>query len=432
MKANRREFLKTAGLGLGAMSMGTDRLARAGEPDAAVALRSPTGQTISKVEWFKFSTPRPVPWNKDNIGKWSALRLTTDKDAQGWALMEGFRKPITEDFQKRVERAVVGQDPGDPEELLQRMIQQKIPCWEYCTIDTAVWDLLGRIRDKPVHEMLTGKTERERIGCYFSAGCSLGNELWLKTIRTCMAKGCPGYKVHPWVYIQEGLLPDGRNKGHKNPSMHPGADIEIYHLLRKEAGPDYPLMTDNFHTYTFEEAVEVGKVVDDLGYFWYESPMPEEDAWMDRHVQLRKRVKTPICAPEHGKTPPGETPWERRIRWNECGTVDINRMDFWHGGITGILHLARDCHRRGLRLELHNYSNKPAQLYYRHIWAAFPEQTTGWCELFTYPVEPMVPPGFKTTPDLTFRNGYIDVPKGPGTGIDMDWGYVERHNASES
>jgi L-alanine-DL-glutamate epimerase-like enolase superfamily enzyme len=66
------------------------------------------------------------------------------------------------------------------------MVEHRIPCWEYCTIDTAVWDLLGRIQDRPVHELLTGKTERERIGCYFSAGCSLGNDLWLKTLRTCM------------------------------------------------------------------------------------------------------------------------------------------------------------------------------------------------------------------------------------------------------
>jgi L-alanine-DL-glutamate epimerase-like enolase superfamily enzyme len=415
------------------MSVGLDGLVlgEAAESLSKTALRAPTGQAISKVEWFKFSTPRPVPWKKDNVANWSVLRLTTDKGTSGWALMEGFRKEITGDFQERVDRALIGQDPGDPEKLLQRMVEHKIPCWEYCTIDVAVWDLLGRIRNKPVHELLTGKIERERIGCYFSAGCSLGNDAWLETLRTCMELGCPAYKIHPWVYIKEGLLPDGRNKGHKDPAMHPAADIEIYKLLRTEAGPDYPLMTDNFHTYTSEEAIEVGKVVDDLGYFWYESPMPEEDSWMDRYVKLSELCTTPICAPEHGKTPQGENTWERRIRWNESGAVDINRMDFWHGGLTGLLHLARDCSKRNMRLEVHNYSNKPALLYYRHLWAAFPEKTTGWCELFNYPIEPMVPPGFKTTPDLTFKDGYIDVPQGPGTGIDLDWEYIEKNNVAE-
>jgi hypothetical protein len=61
MTTDRRRFLKKAGIGLSVLSVGLERLVLGDEPKPRTteALRAPTGHAISKVEWFKFSTPRP-------------------------------------------------------------------------------------------------------------------------------------------------------------------------------------------------------------------------------------------------------------------------------------------------------------------------------------------------------------------------------------
>lgn len=218
-------------------------------------------------------------------------------------------------------------------------------------------------------------------------------------------------------------------------------DIPVIRAIRETVGPDYPLMLDNFTTYTLEEAVEVGKVLDELDFLWYESPMPETDDWLEAYIALGREVRTPLCAPE---TNPG-THLER-LAWTDRHAVDINRIDQDFGGITSCLKLAAHCEETGVRMEFHSgghlglnltaavpesvaeyyeYYDARPQVYVERARALELGQPLEEIRMFGDPYVRNPLPG----PD---RDGYLTVPQRPGVGIEHDWDCIYSRKVPKS
>ena len=75
----------------------------------------------------------------------------------------------------------------------------------------------------------------------------------------------------------------------------PGSDVEFVRAAREELGPDAPLMADANNAYTLDDIDRLAEL-DALNLMMIEQPL----AWDDlvRHVELQKRLKTPICLDE--------------------------------------------------------------------------------------------------------------------------------------
>jgi L-alanine-DL-glutamate epimerase-like enolase superfamily enzyme len=163
-------------------------------------------------------------------------------------------------------------------------------------------------------------------------------------------------------------------------------------------------MADNFLSYTYDEAVQVGQVLDDLAYTWYESPMPETDDWMDRYVRLREQVRLPVVAPE---TNPAAH--DARIRWIEAGATDMGRLDVFFGGLTSCWKVVQACERAGIPMDLH------CSLYpHLQIMAATSEARLPYLEDYGEPL-----------PWEMDAEGYLPLPQGVGVGFDLDWDFIE-------
>ena len=71
-------------------------------------------------------------------------------------------------------------------------------------------------------------------------------------------------------------------------------DIEACELVRDQAGSDYRLMLDSAWAYSYPEAVSVGKAIEDLGFYWYEDPLPADD------IHGYRRSEATAVDPDHG------------------------------------------------------------------------------------------------------------------------------------
>ncbi|MFW6255286.1 MAG: enolase C-terminal domain-like protein [Candidatus Sumerlaeota bacterium] len=67
----------------------------------------------------------------------------------------------------------------------------------------------------------------------------------------------------------------------------------------------------------YDEALRVGKVMDELDYYWYESPMPESDEYIAQYIELKKHIRTPLIG---GETAPDAH--EKRFEWLHAGATD--------------------------------------------------------------------------------------------------------------
>src|SRR5439155_858692 len=120
-------------------------------------------------------------------------------------------------------------------------------------------------------------------------------------------------------------------------ASHVDWDLRVCRAVRERVGEDMVLMYDPWGTYrTYEEAIKVGRVLEELGFYWYEHPMPEYRG--EAYVRLCRELSIPILGPEIAA---GSI--YTRADWIQRGASDMSRIDVLRGGITGCHKMAAIC-----------------------------------------------------------------------------------------
>jgi L-alanine-DL-glutamate epimerase-like enolase superfamily enzyme len=400
---DRRSFLQIAGM---AAVMSRDAAAR-----ILLVLKADEDAPIAKVEWIRYEI----------AGQGSAgapeqrcvVRIWTDTGLQGWAEAPGAVMP-DRDRAAAIRSVLLERDLGQHDSIWRELYQQGLPLETLGAIDVALWDLHGRIENKPVHALLG--TKRSQAKAYVTTPFNLGEPgQYAEYALACKEKDVPGCKIHPYVEW-------GAGHGGLADAGFPDRDIAAYQAVRDAVGPDYACLADNHRTYTLDNALRVGRILDDLGFEWLESPMPESDDWRQRYVSLAAQVRTPICAPE---THPGS--YFARLPWITEKACDIACIDVSRGGLTACLELALACEAAGIRLELKDLG--PDSYPHLQLLGATSESLIRYVELSSLSQEAHTRPG-RTTPEPVFdATGCVAIPQSPGMGLELDWNYIHAHRA---
>ena len=180
-------------------------------------------------------------------------------------------------------------------------------------IDICLWDINGKIAGQPIHRLLgTCKTSAP---VYSSTAWWETPEEYAEEALRFQADGWPAHKIHP----------------HAVPKM----DIEICRAVREAVGDEMILMLDSMWSYGYEDAVRVGRAIEELDYYWYEDPLVEEDIY--NYVKLHQKLDIPIMSTEYA---PGR--YYGMTQWITQYATDILRGDVAVTG--GITPLVRLCH----------------------------------------------------------------------------------------
>ncbi len=403
-RMGRRSFLKAAGCVAGTLAMGSRALAR-----RLLLVASGETSPISQIEWVVYDTGL-----RDLGGeplRRSAVRITTTSGVQGWSDFESWTAPDSQTA-RLIKDMLLGQDPASHDNIWRQLYQEGISLGTLGAVDVALWDLWGRIEGQPVHA-LSG-TKRQKTKSYVSTGFNLGEpSAYADFASACKARGVHGVKIQP--YVERGVAVNGLPD-----TAFPEEDMEAYTAVRETVGPDFACMAGSPAAYTFDQALRVGRLLDNLGYAWYESPMPENDEWIDRYAALAGELRTPVCAPEADTGS-----YESRIAWIERRACDISRIDIHHGGFTACVQLASACESKGVPLELHNVG--PDAYPHLQLTGATDEAIIKHVEILSLSQETSILPG-RVTPEPAFdEQGYVAIPQTPGMGIELDWKYIFTH-----
>lgn len=354
------------------------------------------------------------------------VRIETREGLVGWGECFGpghvavANRAIVEEV---IAPMIVGENPLDRERLWHKVYnllrdhgQKGMPIQALSGIDIALWDVFGKLTDQPIYNLLGGRC-RERLQVY-GYGMMLRRDhdgLAERFADEARAIEAAGFRA---IKMKVGL-------GAK-------ADIALVRAVREAVGPNTQVMVDANHAYTTSDAFYVGRALDDMDIYWFEEPVAPED--LEGYAELRHRLSTNISGGEAEFTRWGWRPLlERRC-------LDIAQPEVCGlGGISEYQKVLALAHAHFTPVNNHVWGSAIAIAANMHLLAAMPPLPGG-----LHPWEPMLE--FDTTPNL-FRDallrspfniqdqiaasdGTIDLPDGPGLGIEPDAAFLERYAVS--
>ena len=178
-------------------------------------------------------------------------------------------------------------------------------------IDVALWDIKGKALDQPLWKLLGG--HRDRVPTYASGSLrrGLSDEQAQRAARALLQKGFRQMKTLM-------ALPG---------SPTPAEEVRRVRVVREAIGPDITLMCDINQRWRPEQAIDIGRRVEDVNLFWLEDVTTADD--FDGLARVTAALRTPIAGGEYVW---GIVPFRHMM---EARSVDVPMVDLVRvGGIT--------------------------------------------------------------------------------------------------
>jgi len=282
-----------------------------------------------------------------------------------------------------LERQVAGRDPADPEAIRQalwgdlryQMGTKGVGVSAASALEWATWDLLGKQTGESVSRMLGRKREH--------VPCSAGGSLWF------------GASVDELCEGASAVVDDGHRMMKMRARLH-GVDEDVRRVtaVRETIGTDLELAVDCLQLFSFDEALDFGRRVEDLGLTWIEDPLDVRH--VDGHARLAAELDTPIATGEHEYGVHGF----RSLLDAEAADVlliDLARV----GGVADFVDVAELATQRGVKAVNHCAPEQSVQL--AAVAPVHIEHVDWWSALYEE--------------QLAIVNGEAVVPDEPGFGF---------------
>jgi len=326
------------------------------------------------------------------------LAIRTDEGVEGHAFLGSAMRGAHLDGESLIQQLkplVMGQDPLERERLYQALWQRNRSTTFRAigAMDIALWDIAGKVAGLPIHRLLG--SYRDRVPAYASSAVLASKEEYAAEAARFKADGWTAYKIHP--------------------PTDPVADIEICRAVRRVLGDRHTLMLDSTWAYQYPEALRVGRAIEELGYYWYEDPLADDDVY--NYVKLKQQLHIPILATEY--SPGGFTAY---APWLTARATDFLRGDVAvKGGITALVkaaHLAEAFH---MNVEVHHGGNSLNNVANLHVIMAIKN-----CEFFEV-LLPAAAQKYGLAEDIEVDgHGLVHAMNGPGLGAPIDFPLIER------
>ena len=199
-------------------------------------------------------------------------------------------------------------------------------------------------------------------------------------------------------------------------------DIACMHAIgRALQGKPVQLMVDTNHAYGSAEALRLGRALAEINLRWYEEPVMPED--LEGYAEMRRQLSMPIAGGENEHTLYGFGEFPR------AGCVDIAQPDLGScGGLSAGRHIVALAQSHGVQVNPHVWGSAIAQAAVLQFIAAVP---VAHHSLFAQ--EPVLEYDRSSHPfrqqlitqPLQMVNGMVEVPTGPGLGVEVDRAVLE-------
>lgn len=299
----------------------------------------------------------------------------------------------------RLAAGLVGRDPLDPETAPRPVGLNPPVDTAVAGVDAALWDIRGKAAGRPVAELLAGPDRKplKRVRLYASGGVDYdwGNrpESVVDEVLGYLEQGFTAFKMRPgteWSWA--------------------GVTVERFvRLLRQVTdgvAGQMELMLDGNQRFTEEQALVVARALDEMGWTWFEEPIPQAD--IEGYARLNAAVRLPISGGEQYTTVAQFEPYLAAKAY-----AIVQADGGWCGLSEGMRIALRACEFE-VPLCPHNWHNGLMTLANAHLVAALPAPRVLELNMVQGPLQWDI---LQDKPQI--RDGFLDLPQTPGLGAQL-------------
>ena len=323
------------------------------------------------------------------------VRIRTNDGAEG---IGGVSNYTSHDFDRYTAETLrhmipllLGADPVQREAIRYRLRSRVFPVTPaaMAAIDIALWDLLGKIANLPIYQLLGGG--RDRILAYASTPLLPDVPAYLRFVDDLIQQGFRAIKFHAWCL--------------------PERDLELARAVRQHhPGQEIAFMLDAENNYDRLGALRVAEELESLGFTWFEAPLPDFD--LDGYRELTNRVRIPVLPSGNWiQDLPVLAEALNKHTWRATRT-DVTVC----GGITQARKALALVEAAGINCEVMSWGFTLISAANLHLMLAFSnctyyEQAVPY-EAYEYGMKDVI---------RTQADGFVQAPHGPGLGVEVDW-----------
>jgi D-galactarolactone cycloisomerase len=340
--------------------------------------------------------PARWPTGSSEVKVLTLVKIVTDDGITGWGTAYD---TCTVNMLKP---HLIGQDPFDREALWEKVgwrstWQDKALMTTLSGINIALYDIMGKAVDRPVYKILGG-AQHNRIKTYMNGLYFNSTEKIVKIAEEQIDYGFTAIKLK--IGYPEGI--------HE--------DIEKVKALRKAFGHDIDILCDACRiNWNADTAIKLGRELEKYDVYWLEEPLPPDD--LDGYAEIKNALNITIAGFE-GKS----TRYEfRDIIARRVTDVIMADLEIC-GGIDEAKKIAAMASAHTIPFSPHcsDVIGTAASIHVSATISNFiimeytrvpPEWL--WEDLLTEPLE--------------FKNGYLELPKRPGLGIEINENVLEKY-----
>lgn len=352
---------------------------------------------------------------------WGIVKVETDAGRYG--IGETYRGPEAMAVAEKMGPQVVGENPLDPNRIAELLSGNytgggTIAQSAITAIETACWDVKGKIHDLPVYELLGGKF-RDRVQVYSDTD-ALAREASDAAEHTPESVAAAAREVVDQGFRSIKFDLDVPTPGHPNPNTAARRfdqreidhKVELVRAVRDEVGYEVDLGMDLHWKFSVETVIRLGKRLEQFDLAFLEDPVHPEK--LDAQRRVKRKLDIPILNGENVVTV------NRFFDLLANDTLDIAAPDMARcGGLSEFKKIAAICDVHGVVMAPHNLTSPVGTIACVHAGASIPN---------TYSVEYRGGdcPWWEDVVTLTeadgpiLEDGHIGVPDGPGLGLDID------------
>jgi len=373
----------------------------------------------------KYFSPSWIPGFRQSEMRFYLLKLGTDAGYEGYAAIAAMG------LERKGLGAIMGNYLMGINPLDINLVNQRIQEFSYIGmrngwIDAAFWDIIGKVRGEPLWKILGGTGGY--VYPYMSTG-STHNHDQAKIAEIGKRAVGDGYKGMKIRVKSKNLAEMTDFVGAARESIGNRMNLMV------DANQGWPVdLLDETPKWNLDFALNFARSIEPFNVKWLEEPLNRGD--FEGLAKLRNNTNTPIAGGELNSS------WRDFKAMLELGSLDIYQPDAvmaggtYAGGTSLVYWLIREIQKRNSE----NQDDTQEIKFCPHTWTtglgfALALQIVGVVpheerSLLEYPLEGHWKPehwarfikgGF--TPG---EDGRIQIPDGPGLGIEIDWEIIRR------
>lgn len=429
MDINRRKFLSTTLAGGLASTLPLSSIGQKVPPNVSddVKVRYERLDQILKQSVFKkelFTSPVVIETLELlRYGNSFLCRVRSKDGAEGISVGHGGQlRSLYPIFTNRLQAFFINKDARDLDLLLEKVYIYNLNFRlsglalgaPLATIEFAILDMMGHISGKSIGQLI-GDIHHPEVEVYQAT------EYREKSVEESMElikRDVAEYDAQAVKIKVGGLMFMTRDMHAIGPV---GRTEKIIPLVRETFGDKMVLYADSNGFYSVEEAIRVGKLLEEYRFEFFEEPVPFD--WYEETKMVTDALSIPVAGGEQEYSLHG-------FRWLVANDgLDIVQPDTnYFGGMIRSMKVALMANALGKKCTPHMSGGDLGFLYMMHFVSALPNalphhEFKGFNTGVSFEC--------KTSP-LQSVKGMVKVPTGPGLGVDLNPEFVRKHKVVKS